>query len=247
MLVGMSSWWTLGSSVVHQAMINPNQELSVSTIPSSKFPSPPCLKSMVLKFTCVLESLESSEWHRPQAPEILISRSGVEPGHGYFVSSLDDSSVEPGMRTTVTVNPGRVPEHCFSPAFSGEAVYLPSCPLLTVLGSEVGVLTSQSISPSLQKLPNLWRLCPTHTLVLSSTDLIFTQSFKDLALVPPPVTIRGSVGIHLTTNPLRLSSLLPHLHCPFPSLAHLCLPPHLTPSGPPAEPYYEKSLHLLNR
>lgn len=138
------------------------------------------------------------------------------------------------MRTTTTMNPGCVIEHWFSPAFAGGAVYFPSCPRIPLLGSEVGVLASQTISPSLKNSQTFggcalqihWCYHPQ-----TSFDPIFQRLSPGLT-VPPPVAMDGRVSIHLTIN-LLLLSFSPPSPLPFSPELH-------------AEPYYQERLHLLN-
>lgn len=77
------------------AVISHNPETSVSAIPSPKFPSIPCFKSVVLKSICTLELLVSFSMAQVTRLERFRSiRLRAGPGHGYsFLDSLGDSSV----------------------------------------------------------------------------------------------------------------------------------------------------------
>ena len=78
------------------------------------------------------------------------------------------------------MNPGSVLEHCFFPAFFGEAVCYPSCLFIPVSGSAVSVLASQTTSPSLKNSQTVGGCAlQTHWHYLPQTS--FYPTFKDLA------------------------------------------------------------------
>lgn len=152
-------------------------------------------------------------------------------GHGYFLNSLNDSSVA-GDENHCRNESWLCSRTLLSPAPSGRSVYFPSCPFIPVVESEVGALASLTVAPSLKKLLSFWRFCPVNTLGALIHRPHFYTIFQRLSsikhtvllLVPSTVTTHGSVSVPTTTNPLLLSLFYPSSILSFP-LTHLCTPP----------------------
>lgn len=189
----------------------------------------------------------SSKWHMATGSGDSDCRSGMGPGPGHLLNSLEESPCGAGMGTAVTMSPGSVLEHCF-PHLSCGAVYFPSCPLTPVLGSEAGVPASPTVFSS-QKLPNLCRLCPTSTFVVHpQTSFLpnFSKTWDQAYALSTPfmeVLVSTEVPTLCFSGFFSTSSTLSF------SLTHLCSTP--TPKAAPtpglaAETYYLKALHLLN-